>query len=251
MTTVKFEGIFNFRDADGIRTIDGRKIKPGLIFRSGDLNTSTLNDIDQLENSLKVQTIFDYRDDDEAKNSPTPAMEGIKFVRIPARKADSVLETANMKDIMKNQNFQHFSLDSFTDFYRELPIANPSYIKLVDEFSKYSVPLLHHCTAGKDRTGVGAMILFLILDVSFEDIMKDYMLTNQSLRANPPSWVGIVEELIPDKEVVKAIVGVNASFLTAAYDSIIDHYGTVETYLLQDYGIDETLRKEIQNHYLE
>ena len=66
----------------------------------------------------------------------------------------------------------------FTDLYKQMPFGNPAYHELFRLLEEHRVPLLFHCTCGKDRTGIAAMLVLLALGVSREDAIADYMLTN-------------------------------------------------------------------------
>lgn len=106
--TVQFEKIYNFRDMGGLTTNDGRTVKKGVLFRSGELGQATKNDIKMLE-ELQLKVIFDYRDDSEAKVNASPPLESVKNIRIPARMKDSIIPTVNVEELLKSDLFYNLT----------------------------------------------------------------------------------------------------------------------------------------------
>lgn len=244
-----FEGIPNFRDMGGLETRNGRKVKHGLLFRSGELSKSSEKDQKILQNDLKITTILDYRDKEERESHPTPEMDGVELINIPASRA--VINLTSLEVMGRENLLQKFSLDALKSFYEELPINNPAYKKLVELMQKGEGGILQHCSAGKDRTGVGAFIAYLVLDVPVKTIVMDFLQTNDYMRKNPPYWVDLVKENIKDPELLEVIVGVNPKYLFFTYDKILNTYDTIEEYLYDTYNIDEAERKRIQDFYLD
>jgi protein-tyrosine phosphatase len=97
-----------------------------------------------------------------------------------------------------------------------------------------SVPLLFHCTAGKDRTGVGSALILLALGVPEKTVMWDYMLTGFYTSGRVEQLVRNFMETTTqpiDLEAVKPILSVRREYLGAAFEAIRDGYGTVDRYL--------------------
>lgn len=245
----QFDGVPNFRDMGGLETRNGRKVKAGLLFRSGELSKSSEKDRQILVNQLGLKTIIDYRDDEEVKSHPTPEFEGVDNVHVPASRA--VLNISTIGQMDKATLLEFFDLEKLKIFYEDLPIDNPAYKELVKRIQKADGPILQHCSAGKDRTGVGAFITYLILDVPVKSIVMDFLLTNKYMRKNPPYWLKDVQDNIKDPEVLEVIVGVNPKYIFYTYDKILSEFDTVDDYLLVTYGIDEQERKRIQDLYLD
>lgn len=78
-----FKGILNFRDMGGYTTLDGRRVKRGLFFRSAELTGMTEQDV-ELFQSLGIKTIFDYRGVEEVRLKPDPVIPGVNNISIPA-----------------------------------------------------------------------------------------------------------------------------------------------------------------------
>jgi protein-tyrosine phosphatase len=101
-----------------------------------------------------------------------------------------------------------------------------------------------HCTYGKDRTGLAAVLVLHSLGVDAATIRHDYLLTNQLLQPAPlPGKV-----LTPKAQQV--LLGVQADFLEAALNTIDASFGGMGAYLEQALGLDSTKRLALRNAYL-
>ncbi|GEK30408.1 protein-tyrosine-phosphatase [Kurthia zopfii] len=242
--------IANFRDMGGLVTNSGNRVKEHLLFRSGELNQLNQNGVHFIQNELNIQSIIDFRDEAETKSAPTPLIDGVKNFLVPANKM--AINFASMKELIEDDLLSQFSEGSLEQFYRALPIKNAAYKKLVQQFkSKNHVPLLQHCTAGKDRTGVGAMILYLILDVPFNAIVQEYLLTNDYMTNHVPAWVERAKPYVQDSNLLNKFIFVDEAYLSAAYDEILQVYKTVDQYLLEEFEIDAAMRQTLHQFYTE
>lgn len=242
--------IANFRDMGGLLTNSGKRVKEHLLFRGGELNHLDQNGVHFIQHELNIQSIIDFRDLAEADSAPTPKIDGIKNYLVPANQM--AINFASMKEMIEDDLLSEFSDGSLEQFYRTLPIKSSAYKKLVQQFkSKSQIPLLQHCTAGKDRTGVGAMILYLILDVPFDQIIQEYLLTNEYMANHVPAWVERAKPYVKDEDLLNKFIYVDEAYLKAAYDEILHVYKTVDDYLLEEFEIDEATRAALQQFYTE
>ena len=140
--------------------------------------------------------------------------------------------------------------------YAGLPFDNPAYQGMFAHLLNGDAPLLFHCTAGKDRTGVAAALILLALGVSREDVMEDYLLTNPcravtraALREKFAARFGSSD---PRRDrIVEVFTGVTAESLQLALDAIDRTYPTFEAYLQEQYGIDAAALCRLRQMYLE
>jgi protein-tyrosine phosphatase len=106
--------------------------------------------------------------------------------------------------------------------------------------SQDGLPLLMHCSAGKDRTGFGAALLLTALGVAWDDVMADYLATNRLWRREIPNAL----ELPP---VVKdTLLTAHATLLTSAFSAVNGAYGAVDAYLERAIGLDARGRADLQ-----
>lgn len=246
--TVQFEKIYNFRDMGGRTTIDGYTVKKGMLFRCGELGHATDKDINILE-TLQLKVIFDYRDGSEAKLNVSPSIENVKNIRVPARVKDSIIPTANMEELLKSDIFLQPNV--FGEFYSEIVFNNPSYQRLLNIVCAQEAPLLHHCSAGKDRTGVGSALIYLLLDVPEEQIINDYLRTNNELRSNPPKWFTVMEEQMKGRtEAFQSFASANKDYIQAVFSAIKSRYTNYDTFFEREYGITTEMKEQAKEFYL-
>ncbi len=261
---IKLQGARNVRDLCDIPCLNGRKIKKGRIVRSSNLSAITDNDKITLKD-YGLQAIVDFRTEAEVKKAPDKEIEGVMWTFNPIIRALTL-------GITKNDSYVRTLDEIFLDFTIELGKDAPDwladlYVPLVsDEFSLSHYRnfldilkenregcVLYHCSAGKDRVGVGTMLILLLLGAKYEDILDDYLITNQSYQDIIDNAVALGKERNIDPEIINAIGGVNGvdkRYLTKAYD-IIMSYGSPEAFFKNALNIDEKYIEEFRNNYLE
>ena len=115
--------------------------------------------------------------------------------------------------------------------------------------------VLWHCSAGKDRTGLGAAFLLAVLGAERQTIMEDYRLTNVYFQdilnkmETKLEGLGLTEEEMADMRAVAG--GVNPAYLEKALDVIEERYGSLEGYLEKEIGLTEEKRFRLREMYLE
>lgn len=220
-------GAPNFRDLGGYEAADGKTVKWGMVFRSDDLSDLTFADMEVVA-SLGIRTVVDFRDRQEVLYSPDVLPKTVaKSVNIPieaGRIMGSVgegrLTRKRLTGVMISvyRALAHDFQPSFREFFGLL--ANPD-----------GLPLLFHCTAGKDRTGFAAALFLSALGVDKKTIFDDYLLSNACLLEKYVAGVDYDEEMQP-------LYSVDAAFLNAAFDVIESGFGGVEKYLSDNLEVD-------------
>ena len=249
MTTISFEAIHNFRDMGGLTTQDGRKVRHGLLFRSGHLANATEEDLKTLRH-LQIKTIFDYRDEVETLHAPTPQLEQIKLINVPAIKGDSPIKVGSLQTLFFERSIEQL-IEDFSKFYTSMSFHNPSYQQLMKLIAEGDGALLHHCTAGKDRTGVGAALIYLLLGVDEAQITKEFLLTNELNKKKTPTWATAFIEEHGEDERFHLLNGVYPQLIEAVFKAILEKYGTYNAYFFHEYGFDEEKVEVIRAKYLE
>ena len=114
-------------------------------------------------------------------------------------------------------------------------------------------PVVWHCSAGKDRTGFAAAILLRILGVPKEVVMEDYLLSKEYSLAARQTELTLVRWLESEEaaEALETLLGVEASWLQAAFDTIDEQYGNFDTYVEQALGLTEADIAALQAKLLE
>lgn len=167
---IKFEGANNFRELGGYRAADGRQVKYGLLYRGGNLDLLKSEADHARLASLGLREILDLRSAGESAAHPDPAVPGAHYQRVCGmRNADGTEMDFSGQGIERlRQEKEAFErsvgrpvhdFEWFSALYREMPFRNPAYHALFALLESRRVPVLFHCSCGKDRTGIGAMLM--------------------------------------------------------------------------------------------
>ena len=213
------EGSFNFRDIGGYPTKDGRKVKWGVLYRSGDLSRMTKNDLDVV-NRLGIKKICDLRALDEIKNYPDPALNGAAWHHIPVIQADTSVK--NVGDLMASHK-HIISADFLVTMNREMAAYTQAFEKVFEIIlDNPQEPLLFHCMAGKDRTGAVAALILKVLGVPRNIIIEDYLLTNHSLDQLKTNLVHSENPQLQqiDQEILNALLEARIEYINAFLNEI-------------------------------
>jgi protein-tyrosine phosphatase len=174
---VPLEGTLNFRDLGGYRTGDGRRVRWGRVFRSDGLGSLTAADHAVLER-LGVRTVCDLRADTEHEAHPSHlpgTAERVSCAVAPARPGQRTLDERIIAGELAS-----LSVDDVVDLYLlMLDEYAPSFGRTLELIARADEPIVFHCAAGKDRTGIVAALLLALLGVPDDEIFDDYMLTKR------------------------------------------------------------------------
>ena len=252
---VQFQGVHHFRDIGGYKSEDGRRVKWNTFFRADKLSSLTVNDIEYLK-ELKVKTILDLRSSMEVKGQPDPIIEGIDYINISAMpELDETKDDFDMISIFKHKASSDFNAIEFLmRGYKTMVFNNPAYKELVSCIeSDERVPIVFHCSAGKDRTGFGAALILSILGVPEETIMEDYLLTNIYRKSINDKTIEAIKDKVSSPkqlEILNAMLEVKRELLEASFKSIKDKYGNMDVYLEKEYGLTKKKKKELKSRFL-
>lgn len=257
---IPLEGAVNFRELGGYPAADGRRVRYGLLYRGGNLDALQSPADQRTLQSWQLRTILDLRSAGEAEKHPDPAVPGAAYRRICAMRMRDGTEmdfssTGIARLAAEKAAFEREAGHPVHDFYwfsalyRQMPFGNPAYQALFTLLEQRQAPLLFHCTCGKDRTGIAAMLILLALGASRETALADYMLTNRyrhaiieaSLRGKGPE----------ERELLQSVEGVNESMGAGAIDEILRRYPSCEAYFEGEFGLDGPRLAALRDFYLE
>lgn len=263
---IEFEGLSNVRDLGGLVGYGGKKIKMGRIIRSDNLSPATDNDCEKLKN-YGLKKIVDFRTEDEISGAPDREINGVTWLKNPILK--SLTTGITREKPKKAQSLAEILLEFSCDLgARGVSWLASLYIPLVsDEFclngyrnflnvlrNNRHGAVLYHCSAGKDRVGIGTLIFLSALGVSRNDIIKDYLLTNESYAAviNEAKELGkkegVAQEII---DTIEPLSGVDISYINTALDVIDNIHGGIDAFLKNQLGLDNDYINDLRENYLE
>jgi protein-tyrosine phosphatase len=240
------QGGRNFRDLGGYRTADGRTVKWGLLYRSGQMHDLTPADYAYLQ-KLGIRTVCDFRDTAERTREPTlwPAGQRPKVLS-----DDYALDMSAMKIPGDPSTWtQRQVVTAMTATYPKLlDQFNGQYRRMFAELLAGDVPLAFHCTAGKDRTGVAATLLLTALGVPRTTIVDDYLLSNRHMAPMPAHPTGFWAKLSP--EAARTFAGVDRRYIDAVFAVTDRHPGGTMGYLRDELGLDAGKIAKLRALYL-
>ncbi|MBS0519323.1 MAG: tyrosine-protein phosphatase [Proteobacteria bacterium] len=241
---VPLEGGSNFRDLGGYRTADGRTVRRGAVFRSAHLGG--LTDIDRTAlGQLGVRTVVDLRGVSEAAETPH-RIEGVGARIVGAHIEPGVGERIRVA-IEDGSASPFLMMQYLTDHYRDYPRrCTPGFRTLFATLSDGTHrPLVFHCTAGKDRTGFASALLLTLLGVPWEDVVDDYLRTNDLWTGH----IGRYPEL--DIDTRAAIIEARRPYLEAAFEVVRADFGGPEVFAADALGLDVDARRRLKDELLE
>lgn len=236
------EGASNFRDLGGYPGHGGRPVRWRTLFRSDHLGALTPADFGALRR-IGLARALDFRGATERAAAPYE-LPGIAQYALEIE--PTVVQ--RMQDL--SSLGQRLSAPVVGELMRELyrGLVNDQshrYAELFAHLIETDGPLVFHCTAGKDRTGLAAALVLFALGVPREIVMQDYLLTNE-VYLRPP--------LPADPELAEALAvlwRVEAGFLEGALQAIDRDHGGVERFLEARLGLDRAARDLLAQRYLE
>ena len=244
---LEFERIENVRDMGGLTRLDGKLIREGRLYRTGHLHHATKSDIRRLE-ALGVACVVDFRDYGEVRRSPDADIPGAKYLHLPALPPlDSLFPpygTATPKQ----------AHEAFTSLYRYLglsPEAMEAYTAFFRELlALEGQPVIFHCTQGKDRTGVAAILLMSALGFERETVIEEYMRTNQFMQG---VLDGMIRTRVSEDEmaVAREVFWVFEENVRYYFHCIEVEYGSMETYLELALNLGPEEIERLKEYYLE
>jgi protein-tyrosine phosphatase len=237
---IPLEGADNLRDLGGYTTADGRRVRWGRLYRAGRLDALTQEDITTLA-EMNITTVCDFRTAEERQAMPDRLPPAAEHKIMPVFEEDPVQRWR----VLVNR---HRLLDLFAEVYTG-PILEggaETYGELIRlAAAEENLPLLFHCTAGKDRTGVAAALILLVLGVDRATVINDYLLTNHTadvLIAEVAHQLGARNVRGVTVEQIYPLLAAAPALIEAALAHIDEHYGGAEGYLRQRAGVSaETL----------
>ncbi|WP_435168996.1 tyrosine-protein phosphatase [Paenibacillus glycanilyticus] len=250
---VNLQGAYNFRDLGGYKTTDGKTVKWGKLFRGEELGHLTDADIKTIQ-EMGIKTNVDYRTDAEVKALADPVIPGITNIRTDAGNAGSAADLNSMiaSGLMKDEAS---AVAMMAGFNKQMVDSPKFYVQLMELLNDPNhIGLVQHCTAGKDRTGLGSAIILLTLGVDEKTVMDDYLLSNVYREEANKKAIEAVKAQVKDENVVAAItalMGVQKEFLQAAIDEMKAKYGSIDNFLEKGLGITKQERAKLKAMYTE
>ncbi len=257
---LNFEKLNNIRDLGGEKTLDGRVISPGKLIRCGHLADISEEDIRKLEEL--TDTIVDFRSEGEHARQPDRVIPGTSSHHLPIVDTQAAGITREAQDVdlfTRMIGHPQQAKEYMCGLYKNFIMSDYSvsryreFVDLVRE--NHDKAVLWHCTAGKDRAGMGAVILEEILGVSREEIMEEYLKTNLYLEKDIRFLSGWIKKRAgkdsPEADLsLQYLFGAEKEYIESFYKAIEEKFGGFAEFIREGLKLsDEDVRK-IRDRYL-
>lgn len=246
---LKFEGLENVRDLGGLMREDGARVKSGVLLRTGRLEKATDADVERLRD-MGLWAIVDFRDEGECLRAPDREVSGATSYHCPAlpplsenfKPVDDPSYTAEEihKDFRRIYRFlaqSNEAQEAYTEFFRVLLASGGK-------------PVLWHCTQGKDRTGVAALLLLTALGLDEETILREYLQTNEFMQPALDAFSAMENPPMPPA-LAREVFLVFPENLTLYRHCVEIEYGSVMNYLELALGVGPDAIRKLESYYLE
>ncbi|KAJ5595000.1 uncharacterized protein N7459_001208 [Penicillium hispanicum] len=229
---VTVPGVSNIRDLS-----HGPNLRRGYVYRSGNLSDITEEGKAVLVEDLGITTMFDLRNESERNRAPSPEIDGIETLWMPYGARPASLD---LRDFAGDDQGTAGFVKMYTGI---LEATAPAFMQVFSHIrDKPDDPFLFNCSAGKDRTGVLAALILLLIGRPHEEIINDYILTRvglENVRENLTRALALhvgTNHLSPEAIGMLELSGVRASAMAAFLKAFDNNYGGVETYLTTKLG---------------
>lgn len=264
---IGLEGVLNARDLGGYEMADGRRIRKGLLLRTGCLNTATDEDVRRLEDEFRVVHVFDFRTKGEILRAPDRELRGSDNLHLPsndpategewrASALAAVAQNNDMELLLRSAQTEETKQTLYGMYpglikseWTQLQFA--TFLNFVAKTEEGAV--LWHCSQGKDRTGWGAAFVLAALGASREVIVEDFDLSNQFYREEVEQLCQRLKEMggsEADADVIRGFIGVSTKAFVSTLDLIDREFGSMDEYLANQLCLSEEEMMRMRDRYL-
>ncbi len=257
---VELKSVSNARQLGGYPTADGRTVKYDLLFRTGRLDELSCEEAGVFQN---VGDVIDFRMEMEIGKAKTPdgavyhhvniiddsqlGKDGDKgsLLEMSAEKLWQFIDTAEKLGIFGETMYINFL---------ENAVGQRGYREFFGILLQAKKGVLWHCTSGKDRTGLAAMLLLSALGADEETIMKDYLLTNvynaDRIRATKAYFFDKTQDETMAEKAILLMDGVSEKPMKNVLKHMKEQYGSVRGYITDVLGITDDDIQNLQEKFL-
>lgn len=236
---IEFSNLCNFRDVGGYATADGRSIQWQRLYRADSLGWLAGDDLTTFR-ALRVRTVIDLRHPFEVERTGrVPDSEGQSYHNLPIEgRRWSV--TPYSEEIGVARYLADRYLEVTEDGVENLRTALETIAKADN------APVVIHCAAGKDRTGVLAALVLSLAGVAEDDIVADYALTGLATERFVTDW----RRRHPDAPMWPGFGMAPAETMRFFLTDLAGRHGSVEAYVTDVLRVSPAMVGELRAHLL-
>ena len=233
---ISIESVSNFRDAS-----IGSRMKKNLLFRCAKLSTLNIKDIKILEN-LNPFAIIDFRDPKEVKMAPDNLSPKLleKYINLPIS-ASTLNRMVFQKQISGDnvKSYEEVMKESYRMYINNHKKVWAKFFEIL--LRSNNRPIIFHCSAGKDRTGIASFMIQSIFNYHIDKIFENYLISNDLLTIIAATAEQKTNSSKQDSQVTKNMLStlgkVQISYLIAAIDEIEKKFISLENYFISQLGL--------------
>ncbi|MEO6470023.1 MAG: tyrosine-protein phosphatase [Acidimicrobiia bacterium] len=230
MTTehlLDLDGPANFRDIGGHPTVDGRFVRRRRVFRSDSLSGLSERDVEQLRQIVGVRTVIDLRAGHEVEEyGHGPLQDHVRQLHLP------IVDSTREPDPPKRRERKARSFQTLGEIYlvmlEEYGTRFAAVLRVIAD--RDAQPVVFHCAAGKDRTGLTSALVLGLCGVADELIVADFAFTETRM----PTIIARHTERAAGTdaaiEVAGQQYGAQALTMTSVLEALRAEHGSIEDY---------------------
>jgi protein-tyrosine phosphatase len=227
-----FKSLLNFRDIGGIPASGRKRIREGIIFRSANPDRLSKHDLEKLR-LLNIRSVIDLRAPGEI-GKRSKSVDHAEKISLPLDFQKATRE--RLRPVIYKKEAENIIAEISNSLYLEiLDASGPAFRKVMELLaSPERAPVLIHCHAGKDRTGILIALILSAMGVERELIIRDFMKSNVALMPFFKSRF-LIRKIVtlgffPYRNMIFA-VEVKQRNIESVLDRVEFHYGGIEGYL--------------------
>jgi protein-tyrosine phosphatase len=253
-----FDSLHNFRDFGGYAAGE-RRMATGRFYRSASHALATDADLQRLA-GMNIAAVIDLRRPDERARQPSRRWPGFGGIVVENHNDDEGVRHESWDGFMAQWDMtkEHFRTYILGYYTRApyMPRLLDLYARYFDTLAQIDGAIVVHCAAGKDRTGLICALTQELAGVHRDDIIEDYLLTNDSDRFKTygAQWAKMIGEQRgsePTLDTMKYIMGCQAEYLETSLRTIEQRSGSIDGYLESELGLNAGKRAKVETKLFE
>ena len=216
------ENVLNFRDVGGYETADGHRVRWRHLFRAGGLSDLSPADLVVLR-ELGIATVLDLRSTAEWESGRFPVHEiPVAFHHLPL--VEEILDPTRYQipKGMLAARYQEIAQTGASNIAQAISIvADPE-----------THPIVVHCLAGKDRTGIVVAVVLALLGVDDETVAQDYALSNLAMAALRERAEAAGIPRLRSADISDEVFSANPSNIASLFAALRAAHGSIEDYVI-------------------
>lgn len=234
----------------GLRAVGGGSLEGARLFRSRQLTGLTSAEAEVLAHRLGIRAIYDIRSQREVLAAPEPYIVGAKTIQLTPQEGQRPKAAGSrlIAGVIGEYGAPEERMcANYRRYVQEYPLMGTALRSIAAE----GVPALIHCVNGKDRTGVLGALIMMIGGAHPDDVMDDYLATNQVNEASIAEEAQRLGEGMTDYEyqILRSFLEARPSYLAAFFDEVAQRYGSLERYLVEGVRLTVAQFEQLRDLY--